>query len=301
MGLWSALKSLVVKRPPQSQAPQAILVQPEATTEATTIDEAALINTLAKISMSFGIGVSLQTQNSGQVMLSTIQDIEQQVTGSMNAQLLYALAIAYRNYTAWYVRGDDRKPYFEKVIAFLEKAAAWGHIAAKVELANLLIEERLVRNLEKGVQLAEELQTTSHLPFWFEASLKKAYRWLGGNLEQPLLDFTKISVFPAPLKEERKRYRALIREYTKIEQEEKLKQALHELYNLAVFVCAIYGQYDGNSGGIIGMDCDVAEVLQKKIGHRIRFSYPEHGRILGGGFLSEKDLQDAREGLWRGR
>jgi hypothetical protein len=290
MDLWSALKSLVVKRPPQSQTPQAILVQPETTTEATKIDEAILINTLAKISMSLGVGVSLQTQDNGQAMLSTIQDIEQQAAGSTNASLLYALAIAYRNYTAWYVRGDDRKPYLEKVLAFLEKAAVWGHIGAKVELANLLIEERLMRNLERGVQLAEELQAAGSFPPWLETALKKAHRWLGRNLEQPLVNFADLSVMPAVLREERLHCRALIRTYQKTGQTDKLRQVLGELYNLAVFVCALYGMYSGN-GGVTGADCDVAEILQKKIGRRIKFSYQEHGRIHDGNFLSATDYR----------
>lgn len=47
----------------------------------------------------------------GQEMLSIITSIEKNNIESNDTDLFYAIAIAYRNYCAWFIRGDKRKTY----------------------------------------------------------------------------------------------------------------------------------------------------------------------------------------------
>ncbi len=44
-------------------------------------------------------------------MLSTITEIEKTNMQLKSSELFYSIAVAYRNYCAWFVRGDNRKQY----------------------------------------------------------------------------------------------------------------------------------------------------------------------------------------------
>jgi hypothetical protein len=107
---------------------------------------------------SFGLG----PQPTQPQMLETVQRIEEQYPASNSAELEYWLGITWRNYTAWFVRGDERKQYLEKAVVHLERAYAlekanrdskWMTYAC--ELGLLLIDEALVRDLERGISLLE--------------------------------------------------------------------------------------------------------------------------------------------------
>lgn len=115
------------------------------------------VNSLRQVA-SFGLGPQpTQTQ-----MLETVQKIEDQYPASSSAELEYWLGIAWRNYTAWFVRGDERKQFLEKAIVHLERAHAlekanrgskWMTYAC--ELGLLLVDEAPIRNLERGISLLE--------------------------------------------------------------------------------------------------------------------------------------------------
>jgi tetratricopeptide (TPR) repeat protein len=229
----------------------------------------------------------------GAEMLSVIQVIEGQSADSQNASLFCALAIAYRNYCAWFVRGNDRQLHLEKVVSCFERALALDpdYVSAKSELAYTLIEEKQVRNLEKGVALLEELKLSGNLSETMAISLQKAQRQMGQAKRTPTIsNFARLSVYLGALAEQRKTYRALIRQYKKSGQAKELKKALDTLYNLAVFVAAIYGDHDCNSG-VNGHNYDIACIMKRKIGHLIQFNYSQDGRITEGQFLSESDYK----------
>jgi hypothetical protein len=256
--------------------------------------EFQLIKELQDISDALGeYAKASGDSNKGIKMLGIIQKIEGVSRDSRNADLFCALAIAYRNYCAWFVRGDNRQTYLKKSVDCFERALTIDPqcLTAQSELAYLLIEEKQVRNLERGIFLLERLDASGDLSESVAISLQKARRQLGQIEQVPVItDFTQVAVAPAALREQRTLYRALIRKYKKSGEVDKLKEALDALYNLAVFVAAIYGEHDCNSG-VSGHTYDLAIVHQKRIGHLIRFNYAEHGRIEGGAFLSENDYK----------
>ncbi len=95
-------------------------------------------------------------------MLKAIEKVETQHPNSNSAELEYSLGIAWRNYTAWFIRSDERKPYLEKAVMQFAKAytlekgssgTKWTSYAS--ELGALLVEEALIRDLERGIPLLE--------------------------------------------------------------------------------------------------------------------------------------------------
>jgi len=97
-------------------------------------------------------------------MLNTIERIERECPDVDSAELNYWLGIAWRNFTAWYIRGEERRGYLEKAVSYLEKAYEiekrfsgnrWKQYAG--EWGRLLIDEKIVRDLEKGITILEEL------------------------------------------------------------------------------------------------------------------------------------------------
>ena len=55
-------------------------------------------------------------------MLLQIIAIEGKSTNIKDTNLNYALAIAYKNYCAWFVRGNERKKYLDKALSHLKQA-----------------------------------------------------------------------------------------------------------------------------------------------------------------------------------
>ncbi len=227
----------------------------------------------------------------GQEMLSTITSIEKNSIESSDTNLLYALAIAYRNYCAWFIRDDKRKEYLEKSILFLNKSisAFSDNVDAKSALGKLLIEEKIVRDLSKGINILEKLQETNQMPEYLNSVLSKAIRQNKGvKLENTynLCSFSDPS--PAVFREERKRFRELIRTFKKEKNIDSLKTTLNQYYQLAVLVTVCYGEHDCNSG-VQGNQYDNAIKIVKNICKEIDYSYLKHGKIEKSNFISEND------------
>ena len=113
---------------------------------------------------SFGLGPQPEQSE----MLKIIDTVERQYSHSDSAKLEYWLGIAWRNYTAWFIRGDDRKPNLEKAIAHLESAyeieqaqSGANVVTYADELGVILVEEASVRNLERGIALLETVFQTN--------------------------------------------------------------------------------------------------------------------------------------------
>lgn len=97
-----------------------------------------------------------------QQLLTAIEDIERQHPNSNSAELESWLGGAWNSYTAWFIRGDARKTYLEKAVMHREKAYAiekgrsgsnWTKYAAS--LGAMLVDESVIRNVERGVPLLE--------------------------------------------------------------------------------------------------------------------------------------------------
>ena len=88
-------------------------------------------------------------------MLSAIDDLERILKENPIVEAANVLGRSLECYTAWYVRGDDRK-------AFLERARdSYRHAKNNAALARLLVEEAQVRNLEEAIPLLESIYNNS--------------------------------------------------------------------------------------------------------------------------------------------
>lgn len=224
-------------------------------------------------------------------MLSIITDAEKCCDRLKNSELFYSIAIAYRNYCVWFARGDNRKQYLEKCVTYLNDAISIdsGNNDAKSELGRLLIEEKIIRNRSKGIEILEALKNDGNMPSYLNSVLSIAHRQ-SGNVEQDsgfnLCAFKDPN--PAVFREERKRFRALIRQYKKSNEIEKLKITLEQYYNLAVLVTICYGEHDCNSG-VVGWQYDEAIKTVRKVCDKIDFSFVRDGFLEQSSFISKSD------------
>ncbi len=225
----------------------------------------------------------------GKEMLSIIQDIELKSKKFNDDELFYLLAIAYRNYTAWYLRGSEREKYLKKCLSMLKKVSK-RHEKGRGELGRLLIEEKVIRDLPRGIEILEELTKQNKLPSYLNSTLAKANRQ-NGNIEvednYSLCKF-KDDPSPAVFREERKRFRALIRQYKKDKKTEELKKILNNYYSLVILVTLCYGNHDCNSA-VSGTDYnDAIDIVQENC-NKINDSYEKSGRIKNSEFISNND------------
>jgi hypothetical protein len=130
---------------------------------------------------STGSGSSLeQTQ-----MLELIEAIESQLNMCGDPKLQYWLGVANTNYVSWYVRGDKRKPFLERAVTHYERAymlekdfggSKWHEYAGAA--GKLLVEEAVIRNLQKGLLLLEAAfsfkQTYEPYMCWYAEGIYKS-------------------------------------------------------------------------------------------------------------------------------
>lgn len=113
-----------------------------------------------------------ESLNSQANMNEVLEKIEPLVNANTSSRVLYWLGIVWRNYTAWHIRGDARKPYLEKAIGYYKRAfdkskeewpiqqsadnrhdaAYLDQITIASDLGTLLVEEKLVRDLDEAKQ-----------------------------------------------------------------------------------------------------------------------------------------------------
>lgn len=221
-------------------------------------------------------------------MIQEIESLESNIN-SWNHLLHYHAAIAYRNYTTWYVRGENRKQFLDKMVFHLENSCLMdsNFTEAKVELAHVLIEEKVVRNIDKALILTSELIQKKELPSWMDSFVEKAKRW-SGNIELPTNnDFSNLDPTPAVLREERTKLRKLLSDSIKNNDSSSVIIA-SRLYNLGLLVAYLYDSRDCNSG-VMGMVYDKAEKKHKKIAKKFNFGYL--GRIENAEYLTETDYK----------
>ncbi len=226
-----------------------------------------------------------------QEMLSQIIAIKGKNTNTKDSNLSYALAIAYKNYCAWFVRGNEREKYLNKALSHLKQAITYNssNTEAKAELGKLLIEEKTIRDLHQGLSVLQELKDNGNLPTPLNSILSKALRQNNDiNLDTSynLCIFTDPS--PAVFREERKRFRELIRKFKKEKNDKDLEVTLNQYYQLSVLVTACYGNHNCNSG-VAGQQYENAIKLVKNICKKIKYSYQENGKISQSSFISDND------------
>jgi hypothetical protein len=228
-------------------------------------------------------------------MLGEIEEIENLVRDRTSSRIEYQLALAVQNYSGWYVRGDERAPYLERVVAHLRKAIDAGEcVDAKAELARILIEERLVRDLDSALKLADELKKTGQLPDCMSSTVEKAKRW-SGKIDIPHdNNFSDLSSTPAAILEERTKLRKLMIDAAKAADVERAAVVAARLYNLGLLAAYLYGEWDASSGATSAA-FDAATKKLRKVKTSFNFGYL--GRIADAGFLSSTDYRRIEHAL----
>ncbi len=202
-----------------------------------------------KRASSFGLG----SQPSQPDMLKLLEKVEKQHPASKSPELEYWLGIAWRNYTAWFVRGDERKPYLEKAITHFDKAykmetesKGTNWITYASELGKLLIDEAIVRDLDRGIFLLGQVydNTTDYEPELcsYADALYKANRFqeaadvaISLNKRASKSQRWRDSIPPAPMAIAARAYRAQVKQYKK---ENQLKKAIMASTRLLETGCA---------------------------------------------------------------
>lgn len=262
------------------------------------VSEQAIESRLSRL--TDGLGPFAPRQGSDQArlassMLDEIKEIENLVRDRTSSRIEYQLAIAIRNYSAWYVRGGERAPYLEKVVAHLRKAIDTStYVDAKIELTRILIEEKLVRDLDSALKLAAELKNSGQLPEWMSSTVEKAKRW-SGKVDIPLNnDFSNLSAAPAAIREERTKLRKFLIGTGKATEAEKTAVLATRLYNLGLLAAYLFGEWDASSG-VSGAAFDDATKRFDKVKTSFNFEYL--GRIADAGFLSSTDYRRIEKAL----
>jgi len=127
------------------------------------------------------------------------------------------------------------------------------------------------------------------MPEYLNSILAKATRQsIGVKLESTydLCSFKDPS--PAVFREERKKFRELIRKFKKEKNTDSLKITLNQYYQLAVLVTTCYGEHDCNSG-VRGNQYESAIKIVRNVCKDIDYSYITHGKIEKSNFISEND------------
>ena len=136
-------------------------------------DESEAVTALMRISsMGFGSEQDFDKAN----MLKVVNEVtEGFAADSKNPKLFYWLGIAWRNFTAWHVRGDERKEYLEKSVSYYDKALNLSRDTLPVQLpvdkrhnadyldqidiagdlGDLLVNEALIRDLDRAEQVLQ--------------------------------------------------------------------------------------------------------------------------------------------------
>lgn len=227
-------------------------------------------------------------------MLQELVDIEK-LSGNLDYEFHFYIGLAYRNFCAWYVRGDERIEYLEKIVFHLKESIELNadFVESKIELIRILIEESKVRDLDKALGIVSELKKANSVPDWMASIIEKAKRWKG-DIDIPKdCNFKKLEPSPAVLREERTKLRKLLTEY------QNTKNTTHSiiamrLYNLALYVAYLYGSHHCNSG-VNGSQFDQAVKISKKVCGNFNFNYL--GKIIDAEFLSEADYKKIEKSL----
>lgn len=117
------------------------------------------------------------TKIHNQDMLNTIKRTEKEAYKIKSCELFYEVGVAYRNYCAWYVRGDERKVYLEKSVDYFKEAYNYSsrlpfknksqfyHLdKTRIigDLCNLLVNQRLVRDYRYAEPLLIEIMAQAN-------------------------------------------------------------------------------------------------------------------------------------------
>ncbi len=225
----------------------------------------------------------------GSEMLSKIKYIELQGNKFNDDEFFYLLALSYRNYAAWYVKGGEKKKYLKTCLSILKKVSK-RHSEGRGTLGRLLIELKDIGDLPKGIKILEELNKQNRLPLYLNSLLAKVHRQSGNIKVEDNYSLCKFKNDPSPavFREERKRFRALIRQCKKDKKIEELKKVLNNYYSLGVLVTLCYGDHNCNSA-VSGKSYNDAIGIVQNYCSKINDSYEKSSRLKNSEFISNND------------
>lgn len=134
-------------------------------------DDGAITALMRISSMGFGDEQDFKKDN----MLMVLGNVENYISNLQNPKLAYWLGIAWRNFTAWHIRGDERKEYLEKAVFYFNKALELSRdilptqlplekrhnseyldqIDIAGDLGNMLVNEALIRDLDRAEKVLQ--------------------------------------------------------------------------------------------------------------------------------------------------
>lgn len=131
-----------------------------------------VITALMRISC-FGFGNERDMKKDN--MLKILHSVESYAENLQNPRLIYWLGIAWRNFTSWHIRGDERKEYLEKAVHYFDKALGLSKDTLPIqlplekrhnseyldqidiagELGHVLVDEAIIRDLDRGEKVLQ--------------------------------------------------------------------------------------------------------------------------------------------------
>jgi tetratricopeptide (TPR) repeat protein len=150
---------------------------------------------------------------------------------------LYTLAgKGWELFSIWYRRkNEDKTTPLKRAISMFNQALKIepNNLEANTGLASLLIERVQVRDLERGLEILNQIPDKTDE---IQVLISKANRWTDNIEFNSDFDYTNIELIPlTSLREERKRCRALVRQLKKKkEKTNELIKVLEHMYRIAV-------------------------------------------------------------------
>lgn len=214
----------------------------------------------------------------------------------LSSPTLYNLTgIGWENFSIWYRRkNEDKTTPLQKAIMIFKEALKIepNNEESKIALASVLIERKQVRDLEYALSLLKQIKNKSGQ---IQELIGKAKRWTGEIKVDSDFDYTSIQLIPlGPLREERKKSRALIQKFKKEKNDEAMTNVLEHMYRLAVLHdVATYVMLNCE----YSIDPNVDKIWDKKLNNIakniFKYSYINNGKLIESNncFLSNNDYK----------
>jgi hypothetical protein len=228
----------------------------------------------------------------GERMIEDLTSFEEHAKKFSSPHLYTVAGNGWGLFAIWYRRkNDDKTTPLRHGISLLERALEIdpGFEKAKITLGSILVERKQVRDLNRALLLLNSIQNNS---VQTQELISKAKRWLGDIDLNQNFDYANLQLLPlGALREELKKCRALIRNFKKDKNLEKMRPVLEHMYRLAVLHdAATYVLLHGDYFIDKRKDRDWDKKLQKITNSINKFSYSANGAIPSEeGYLSKND------------